>query len=131
MMLGKFLKIGNLFRLTQREYEATINALNIFFGAIIGVSLGNITEIPMDDYVILLVIISAMVSSILLVTYTHRRIWNSVMLTGVLLAAWYAESSTGGLIDFPERVLPTLTVWAVLAVTTEFSDRAEDPQSES
>jgi len=131
MMRGKLLKIGNPFRLTQREYEATINALNIFFGAIIGVSLGNITEIPMDDYVILLVIISAMVSSILLVTYTHRRIWNSVMLAGVLLAAWYAESdSSGGIIDFPERVLPTLTVWAVLAVVTEFSDRAEDPKTD-
>ncbi len=130
-MVGKLLKIGNPFRLTQREYEATINALNIFFGAIIGVSLGNITEIPLDDYVILLVIISALVSSILLVTYTHRRVWNSVMLTGVLLAAWYAESdSSGAVIDFPERVLPTLTVWAALAVMTEFSDRAEDPRAD-
>lgn len=129
-MLGKLLKIGNTFKLTQREYEATINALNIFFGAIIGVSLGNITEIPLDDYVILLVIISALVSSILLVTYTHRRIWNSIMLTAVLTAAWYAESDTGGVIDFPERVLPTLTVWAALAVMTKFSDRADDPQSD-
>ncbi|MEH6702345.1 hypothetical protein [Parasphingorhabdus sp.] len=124
------MEIGNPFRLTQREYEATINALNIFFGAIIGVSLGNITEIPMDDYILLLVIISAMVSSILLVTYTHRRIWNSIMLTAVLLAAWYAESNAGDLIDFPERVLPTLTVWGALAVMTEFSDRADDPQSD-
>lgn len=130
-MLEKLLKVGNLFKLTQREYEATINALNIFFGAIIGVSLGNITEIPMDDYVTLLVIISAMVSSILLVTYTHRRIWNSILLTGVLMAAWYAESdSSGGIVDFPDRVLPTLTVWAVLAVMTEFSDRAEDPRAD-
>ncbi len=130
-MLGKLFKIGNPFKLTQREYEATINALNIFFGAIIGVSLGNITEIPMDEYVILLIIISVLVSSILLVTYSHRRIWNSIMLAGALLAAWYAESDNGGgAIDFPDRVLPTLTVWAALAVMTEFSDRAENPPSD-
>ncbi len=127
-MFEKFLKIGNPFKLTQREYEATINALNIFFGAIIGVSLGNIAEIPLKDYMILLVIIATLVSSILLVTYTHRRIWNSVMLTVFLLVAWYLESDTGGeLIDFPDRVLPTLTVWAAMAVSTEFSDRADDP----
>ena len=87
MMQGKLLNIGNPFKLTQREYEATINALNIFFGAIIGVAMGNIIEIPLKDYVVLLFIVSALVSSILLVTYTHRRIWNSVMLTTVLLAA--------------------------------------------
>ncbi len=127
-MFEKLLKIGNPFKLTQREYEATINALNIFFGAIIGVSLGNIAEIPLKDYVILLVVISALVSSILLVTYTHRRIWNSIMLIGFLLAAWYQESDTGGeFIDFPDRVLPTLTVWAAMAIMTEFSDRADDP----
>ncbi|MEO9601424.1 hypothetical protein [Parasphingorhabdus sp.] len=131
MMLDKLFKIGNPFKLTQREYEATINALNIFFGAIIGVSLGNITEIPMDEYVVLLVVIAALVSSILLATYTHRRIWNSIMLVGFLLIAWYLESdSSDGLVDFPDRVLPTLTVWGALAILTEFSERAENPRSD-
>lgn len=128
-MLDKVKNIGNIFKLTQREYEATINALNIFFGAIIGVSLGNITEIPLQDYMVLLVVIATMVSSILMVTYTHRPLWNSIVLTVVFLAAWYAESdSSDQMIDFPDRVLPTLSVWAGMAIMTEFSDRNRDSE---
>ncbi|WP_108810774.1 hypothetical protein [Sphingorhabdus sp. Alg231-15] len=128
-MLEKLRQIGDIFKLTQREYEATINALNIFFGAIIGVSLGNITEIPLQDYIMLLVVIATMVSSILMVTYTHRPLWNSLVLAVIFLAAWYAESdSSGQLIDFPDRVLPTLSVWAAMAIMTEFTDRTRDPE---
>ena len=130
-MLEKLRKIGDPLKLTQREYQATINALNIFFGAIIGVSLGNIAEIPIKEYVILLFVIAAMVSNILIVTFSHRRVWNSLVLVAVLLIAWYLESdSSGQIIDFPDRVLPTLSVWAAMAVMTEFTQRTKDPEED-
>ena len=60
-----------LFKLTAKEYEASINALNIFFGAVIGISLGSIGDIPTLGYVQLLVITSAAVTSILFLCYSY------------------------------------------------------------
>ncbi|MEO1044034.1 MAG: hypothetical protein AAFX04_01185 [Pseudomonadota bacterium] len=128
--VGEMRAIGNPGKMTHREYQAALNALNIFFGAIIGVSLGNIETIPTWDYVILLVVTSALVMQILLVSYTHRRIWNMLMLVIFLGAAWYIHLNPRSDIEleFPSKLLPTLSVWAVLAFGIEFSERTDEPE---
>ncbi len=124
--------IGDPNKLTQREYEASLNALNIFFGAIIGVSLGNIEAMSVEDYVVLLLATATIVSTILIVSYSHRRIWNMMMMFSLLGLAWYVDiyKVKGIDIDFPEKLLPTLSVWAGLAVLLEFTEKTPEPDAE-
>jgi hypothetical protein len=124
--------VGNPNKLSQREYEASLNALNIFFGAIIGVSLGNIEAMSVQDYVVLLLATAAMVSTILVVSYSHRRIWNVVVMFSLLGFAWYIDiyRAKGIDIDFPEKLLPTLSVWAGLAILLEFTEKTSEPDAE-
>lgn len=119
-------------KLTQREYEASLNALNIFFGAIIGVSLGNVENMPTKDYVFLLVITAALVTMILLVSYSHRRFMNMIVLAAGLGIAWYDHASPDVeiLTAFPDKLLPTLSVWAVMAAAVEFTERIAEPDTD-
>ncbi|WP_438729190.1 hypothetical protein ACR9YC_01980 [Parasphingorhabdus sp. DH2-15] len=124
--------VGDPNKLTQREYEASLNALNIFFGAIIGVSLGNIEAMSVEDYVVLLIATATIVSTILIVSYSHRRIWNMMMMFSLLGLAWYVDiyKVKGIDIDFPEKLLPTLSVWAGLAILLEFTEKTPEPDAE-
>ncbi|WP_422343210.1 hypothetical protein [Parasphingorhabdus sp.] len=126
-LLGSF---NNLFKFTRKEYEASINALNIFFGAVIGISLGSIGDIPTKDYVLLLVLTVTAVTAILFVTYSERRYW-SIFLAGLTLyAMWSMDQSSDGIIDLPPKLLPTLGVWGALAIITEFSDIIKETPTE-
>ncbi len=123
--------IGDPFRPTEREYRASLNALNIFFGAVIGVSLGGIEEMTRSDYILLLFLTSTIVIAILFVSYTHRPIWNTIMLAMVLCGFWYGAEYTDFIdIEIPDKLMPTLWVWAGMAVATEFTERAPDPEQD-
>lgn len=121
--------VSNPGKLTQREYEASLNALNIFFGAIIGVSLGNIEKMPTINYVVLLLITASIVSTILVVSYSHRRFQNMLVMILVLAMAWYAHLylTDESPIAFPEKLLPTLSVWAAMAIMLEFTEKMQEP----
>jgi hypothetical protein len=102
------------------EYRATVNALNIFFGAVIGVSLGQTIDMPEADYMLLLAGTSAFVTGILYVSYSERRARNIVILILTIGAAWYSLSDgSPPPIEIPPKLLPTLTVWAAMAILTE------------
>lgn len=121
--------VSNPGKLTQREYEASLNALNIFFGAIIGVSLGNIEKMPTINYVVLLLITASIVSTILVVSYSHRRFQNMLVMILVLAMAWYAHLylTDESPVTFPEKLLPTLSVWAGMAIMLEFTEKMQEP----
>ncbi|MEP3225469.1 MAG: hypothetical protein ABJO01_05800 [Parasphingorhabdus sp.] len=123
-------KFNNLFKFTQKEYEASINALNIFFGAVIGISLGSIGDIATKDYILLLIITSTAVTSILFVTYSDRRYWSIFVLGLILIGMWKMDHSSDPIVGLPPKLLPTLGVWALLAITTEFADIVRDDPSD-
>ncbi len=120
--------IGDPFKPTESEYRAAINALNIFFGAVIGVSLGGVEEMGRGDYMILLLLTSTVVIAILYVSYSHRPLWNALLLTTVLGAFWYGAEHAGAFdFEVPDKLMPTLWVWAGMVIVTEFSPRSPDP----
>ena len=115
----------NILKFTRKEYEASVNALNIFFGAVIGISLGNIGEIPTEEYVTLLIVTVIAVTSILFVSYSERRIWSIISMCIVLGAVWWIDQSDMDDLTLPAKLLPTLAVWGLLAVVTEYTDIIE------
>jgi MFS-type transporter involved in bile tolerance (Atg22 family) len=116
----------NIMKLTRKEYDASVNALNIFFGAVIGISLGNIGEIPTEDYVTLLIVTVIAVTSILFVSYSERRIWSIISMSIVLGGVWWIDQSNLNDLTLPAKLLPTLAVWGLLAVATEYTDIIEE-----
>jgi len=122
-------KRGNFLKFSPKEYEASINALNIFFGAVIGVSLGNVDDIAIWDYIKLLSITSAAVTAILFVSYSDRRYWSMFTAVAILGLVWWIGHSDDTF-DLPPKLMPTLGVWTVMAIATEFYKVVEDDETE-
>ncbi|SIO03807.1 hypothetical protein SAMN02745824_2721 [Parasphingorhabdus marina DSM 22363] len=122
--------LNNYFKYTRKEYEASINALNIFFGAVIGISLGGIGDIPTLDYVLLLVVTATAVTSILFVTYSERQYWSILLVGLVLFAMWSMNNGDDRVMELPPKLLPTLAVWAAMAISTEFSSITGEKKSD-
>ncbi len=133
-IVGRVRGVGDPFKPTESEYRAALNALNIFFGVVIGVSLGGVEAMGRGDYMMLLLLTSTIVIAILYVSYLHRPLWNAIMLAAILGGFWYVVEGRqgGGFLDFevPDKLMPTLWVWAGMAIVTEFSPRSPDPEQD-
>lgn len=128
-MRNKFGNLSNYLKLTRKEYDASINALNLFFGAVIGVNLGGIEEIELQQYVALLTTTSTAVTTILFVSYSERRYWSIFLMLLALFGLWKLGNQEQ-LYELPPKLLPTLGLWAGIALLTQFSDIVEDDESE-
>lgn len=118
---------------TSREIEGSIQALNIFFGAVIGISLAGIEDIPTWEYTLILVVTAAVVMTILLVSNTHRRVSQTASMVVMLVVTYFVFHSPSVENDLqlfvPEKLFPTLVVWAAMAVSTEFMPRYSEEEA--
>ncbi len=112
--------------LQVEEYRASIQALNIFFGAIIGVSFGQIGEIAITDYMVLLMLTAVTVTVILIVSNTRRFLYSMLSLILVMGTFWYATYHDPVVPGIPRLLFPTLLVWSALALLTEFTPREKE-----
>ncbi len=118
-------------RLRESEYRASVDALNLFFGAIVGVNFAGLTDLSSADYAILLFITATLIGFILMVSKTTRRIWSAVQLT--IFMAGYAWL---GLVEkviegVDEKLVITLAVWTGAALLAEFTPRDPDPEPDA
>ena len=108
-------------RMSAGEYQANLSGLNTFFGAVLGFVLTGTEKLSSLQFAIVLASLAGVVITILYVSSSRNR------LVYAALAIFYA-SVFPELMDrvlgmqgaVPERVRPTLIVWALLAVTVEF-----------
>ncbi|MGB3722852.1 MAG: hypothetical protein WA979_08550 [Pacificimonas sp.] len=117
--------------LQVEEYRASVQALNIFFGAIIGVSFGQIGDIDIPNYMLLLFVTSATVTVILIVSNTRRFVYSSLLLIAVLGSVWYGIYRGAVFTDVPRLLFPTLLVWSAMALLTEFTPREKDAAADA
>lgn len=109
--------------LQAEEYRASVQALNLFFGAIIGVSFAGAVGLPLEDYSVLLFITAMIVTIILIVSNSRRRFYSFAQLGLVMLGAWYVFVREPFMDGIPATLFPTLAVWSLLAALTEFTPR--------
>jgi hypothetical protein len=114
------------FVLQREEYRASLQALNIFFGAIIGVAFGRIEQMPVLDYIMLLFLTAAIVSFILVVSNTRRRFYSAIALSLIMGASWFLLYEKPIFAETPRLLFPTLLVWSMMALLTEFSPRERE-----
>lgn len=119
--LAEKIRIG---RITQREYRANIDGLNIFFGAVLGFVLAGSETLDNFWFGMLLAMTSGIVVSILYITASEKRLQYSA-LSLVLIGTMNTvlEDILPGANSVPEKLQPCLLVWALMTMSVEFLPR--------
>lgn len=123
-LLGK----SGLGKMTAREYEANLNGLNMFFGAVLGFVLAGTEKLTDLQFGVVLFFLACTVITILFISSSRHRLMYAV------LALVYSAS-------FPEmtdyvlrghdlvsgKLRPTLLVWTAMTIMVEFWARDKAP----
>jgi hypothetical protein len=111
-------------RMTEREYRANIDGLNIFFGAVLGFVLAGSETLDQVSFGILLAITAGIVVSILYITASQHRIQYSLLALGLVLSMHRTlETLLPGTFSLPSKLQPCLLVWALMTISVEFLPR--------
>jgi hypothetical protein len=120
MNIRKLLGFG---RMTNGEYRANIEGMNIFFGAVLGIVLGGTDAIPAFDFAFLLLTAAATVISILYISSSENR-YTYIALTAFIIA--FLPRIIESIIAparAPDHLQPTLAVWALMVTIVELLPR--------
>ena len=115
---------------TEREKRATVGALGLFFGALLGANLGTLNELPLKDYVMLVVLLVGAVTTIQISVASERRVqaFATVAVYVAIIASIYlfpglrphmAESDL-------LKLLATLAIWLGMTVVVEATPSSEE-----
>lgn len=112
-------------RQTHRERMGGIDGVNLFFGALLGANLGTIEQLPLADYVQLIIILAGTVVTLRVVSTSDRRgyalasLGLYLFLVGVYLAVPHLRPD--GLSPAASaRLGATLAIWVLLVLTLEY-----------
>jgi len=126
-MLQKIAKVVSLLgfgRMSDGEYQANLNGINMFFGAVLGVVLAGIEKLSSVQFGFVLVLLAANVTSIMFISGSRHRIVYAIY----TVALSFATPSIIVLVlhtkdAIPSKVLPTLLAWTLMTIAVEFWSR--------
>lgn len=129
--IGAALGRLGLGRMAASEYQANLNGLNMFFGAVLGFVLAGTEKLSDVQFGVVLLLLAGVVITILYISASRSRI--TYALLALACAASFPE-----MVDYalkgqdlvPGKLRPTLLVWTILAIAIEFwaRDKASDAQ---
>ena len=120
--MSNWYKIPPSFRITEREYNANIQGMNIVFGAVLGFVLVGAEQLPVGDFVALLALSSAIVVMILYLGSSEYKLFNALT-AGVSIACLPYVAEDLFSIDEVPKLQPTLAVWAAMVLLVELMPR--------
>lgn len=114
-------------RMSSGEYQANLNGMNMFFGAVLGFVLSGTEKLNAWQFGVLLTSLAGVVITVLYISSSKHRLAYS------LLALFYAATfpEIMGLLlrspeAIPDKIRPTLLVWIGMTVLVEFWARERD-----
>lgn len=112
------------FLVNESEYRANLAALNTFFGAVLGFVLAGIDRLDTVDFAIVLMIVSGIVVAILYISASRWRFVHAASAIAIilLLPRIVAPILDHG-VSLPDKLQPTLGVWALMSILVEFYPR--------
>jgi hypothetical protein len=119
-------------RMSAVEYQANLNGLNMFFGAVLGLVLTGTERLSDLQFGLVLLFLASIVITILFISSARNRIAYSAL--ALAYAATFPE-----MMDFmlkgndlvPGKVRPTLLVWVLMTIMVEFWAREDSPNSQT
>lgn len=123
---GGFGKLG-LGKMTRDEYQANLNGMNMFFGAVLGLALTGTEKLGDWQFGVVLAMLAGIVVSILFISSSRHRIAYAIY-TVVLVLTFpgMADLMLKGHDVIPGKVQPTLIVWTAMTILVEFWGREDD-----
>lgn len=110
---------------THRERRGGIDGVNLFFGALLGANLGTVEQMPMGDYLKLIVLLAGTVVGLRMISTSERRLYALLSLGLYMFIVGFALfSPTLRPQGLPEPALTrlgaTLGVWVGAVLLLEF-----------
>ncbi|MEM9502225.1 MAG: hypothetical protein AAF941_10330 [Pseudomonadota bacterium] len=120
--MAKWYKMPPSFRITEREYRANIDGMNIVFGAVLGFVLVGAEELPVKDFAALLALSAAIVTMILYLGSSEYKLFNALTAgLSIMLLPYIAVDLFE--ITYVPKLQPTLAVWALMVLGVELIPR--------
>ena len=115
-------RFGRLFvSYTEAERRSTLAGVNLFFGALLGAHLGTMDQLPLRDYILLVVLLAGAVTGIFLVVSSRRMsvIWLTVVLYVIVFGTMLLvpAAQPPNMEDEFQRIVAMLAVWLVLLMS--------------
>lgn len=114
------------------EYQANLNGLNMFFGAVLGFVLTGTESLNSLQFGFVLALLAGAVISILYISSSRNRLAYSIY--ALLIAFTFPELvdlafRTEGIV--PDKIRPTLVVWTLMTILVEFWGREKNKQPQA
>ena len=116
--MSKWYKIPPTFRITEREYRANVDGINIVFGAVLGFVLAGTEGLPVHDFVTLLFMSATVVISILYLGSSDYRLFYGASTAVLIVALPFLLNDILQIKQVP-ALQPTLATWAIMIVLVE------------
>ena len=122
-MIMKRPRLFGMMRMSEREYRANLDGMNIFFGAVLGIVLGGTEAMAPLKFAGLLAMSAGMVVSILYISSSrHRLAYAAVAVILIaLLPRLLSDMFEPG--EVSAHLQPTLAVWVAMVIGVEFVPR--------
>ena len=127
--MAKWYKIPTQFRITEREYQANINGMNIVFGAVLGFVLAGAEGLPPMDFMFVLFVSALAVTMILYLGSTDYILFYGFLAGALIFALPLILAEQFKLKPIP-YLQPTLIVWAVMVAGLELSPRHKTTETQ-
>jgi len=114
--------------MTDGDYHAGFNALNIVFGAVLGFVLVGGQDLPVLDFIALLSISALIVMLIQAIALSEYKLFNIAVTAAAIYYLPDIAEDWFNIAKVP-KLQPTLAVWAAMALILELSPR-EKPATE-
>lgn len=122
--MGKF-GIPRTFRMTDGEYRANVQGLNVVFGAVLGFVLAGAEAMTTTQFtLVLLLSISIVVSIFYLESSPYPAFYALVAVVGIFIMQPVAEAAD---LILPDKLQPTLALWVAISIVLEFAPRDKPP----
>ena len=125
--MAKWFHIPRGWVITEREYRANIEGINIVFGAVLGFVLVGAEGLPVWDFCALLVLSAAVVVMILYLGSSEYKLYYAVMTAVAIAALPFISEDLFSLAKVP-KLQPTLAIWAVMVLLVELMPRKAESQ---
>ncbi|MCK0128958.1 hypothetical protein [Erythrobacter sp. F6033] len=128
--MSKWYKMPPSYRITDGEYKANVDGINIVFGAVLGFVLVGGEGLPVRDFVALLMLSAAVVVMILYLSQSEYKLFYIVLTAATIVAFPYIAEDFFKLARVP-KLQPTLAVWALMVLLVELIPREKDAEGDT
>jgi hypothetical protein len=121
MAKGKWYRIPTTMRVSQGEYQANINGMNMVFGAVLGFVLARAEALETMQFAFVLLLSAAVVVTILYLSSSEYRLFYAV---AAIAAVAFLPVALNDM-DIPPipKLQPTLAVWVLMVLGIEMMPR--------